>query len=32
MCLFGDGAGAVILKPSSDQGIIDCQLGADGKI
>ena len=29
--LFGDGAGAVILKPSSDQGIIDCQLGADGK-
>ena len=29
--LFGDGAGAVILKPSEEQGIISCHLGADGK-
>ncbi len=29
--LFGDGAGAVILKPSQEQGIISCHLGADGK-
>ena len=29
--LFGDGAGAVILKPSEKQGIISCHLGADGK-
>jgi 3-oxoacyl-[acyl-carrier-protein] synthase-3 len=29
--LFGDGAGAVILKPSDEQGIISCHLGADGK-
>ena len=29
--LFGDGAGALILKPSEEQGIIDCKLGADGK-
>ncbi len=29
--LFGDGAGAVILKPSKEQGIISCHLGADGK-
>ncbi|MEC9415816.1 MAG: beta-ketoacyl-ACP synthase III [Pseudomonadota bacterium] len=29
--LFGDGAGAVVLKPSNEQGIIDCQLGADGQ-
>ena len=29
--LFGDGAGAVVIKPSGEQGIIDCQLGADGK-
>jgi len=29
--LFGDGAGAVVIKPSNEQGIIDCQLGADGK-
>ena len=29
--LFGDGAGAMILKPSEEQGIIDCKLGADGK-
>ncbi|MBW7931708.1 MAG: ketoacyl-ACP synthase III [Gammaproteobacteria bacterium] len=28
--LFGDGAGAVVLKPSSEPGIIACQLGADG--
>ncbi len=29
--LFGDGAGAVILKPSEEQGIISCHLGADGQ-
>jgi 3-oxoacyl-[acyl-carrier-protein] synthase-3 len=29
--LFGDGAGAVILKPSEEQGIISCNLGADGQ-
>lgn len=29
--LFGDGAGAVILKPSDEQGIISCNLGADGQ-
>ncbi len=29
--LFGDGAGAVVVKPSGEQGIIDCQLGADGQ-
>ena len=29
--LFGDGAGAVIVKPSEEQGIIATQLGADGK-
>lgn len=29
--LFGDGAGAVILEPSDEQGIIACNLGADGK-
>lgn len=29
--LFGDGAGAVILKPSAEQGIISCHLGADGQ-
>lgn len=28
--LFGDGAGAVLLQPSSSNGIIDCQLGIDG--
>lgn len=28
--LFGDGAGAVVLKPASEPGIIACQLGADG--
>ncbi|MDH3304528.1 MAG: ketoacyl-ACP synthase III [Gammaproteobacteria bacterium] len=29
--LFGDGAGAVIVKPSDEPGIISCQLGADGQ-
>jgi len=29
--LFGDGAGAVLLEPSSNHGIIDCKLGIDGK-
>ena len=29
--LFGDGAGAVILKPSSESGIISCHLGSDGQ-
>ena len=29
--LFGDGAGAVIVTPSDEQGIISIQLGADGK-
>lgn len=29
--LFGDGAGAVILKTSEEQGIISCHLGADGQ-
>jgi 3-oxoacyl-[acyl-carrier-protein] synthase-3 len=29
--LFGDGAGAVILKPSEEPGIISCHLGADGQ-
>jgi 3-oxoacyl-[acyl-carrier-protein] synthase-3 len=29
--LFGDGAGAVILKPSSEPGIISTHLHADGK-
>ncbi len=29
--LFGDGAGAVLLEPSSDYGIIDCKLGIDGR-
>ena len=29
--LFGDGAGAVILKPSDEPGIISTHLGADGK-
>ena len=29
--LFGDGAGAVILKPSEKPGIISCHLGADGQ-
>lgn len=29
--LFGDGAGAVILEASGEQGLICCHLGADGK-
>jgi 3-oxoacyl-[acyl-carrier-protein] synthase-3 len=29
--LFGDGAGAVIIKPSDEPGIISCHLGADGQ-
>jgi len=29
--LFGDGAGAVIIKPSDKPGIISCHLGADGQ-
>lgn len=29
--LFGDGAGAVILKPSKKQGIVSTHLGADGQ-
>lgn len=29
--LFGDGAGAVILEPSEEPGIISCHLGADGQ-
>jgi 3-oxoacyl-[acyl-carrier-protein] synthase-3 len=29
--LFGDGAGAVIVKPSEEPGIISTHLGADGK-
>lgn len=28
--LFGDGAGAVVLKPSDEPGIMSCHLGADG--
>ncbi len=29
--LFGDGAGAVVVKPSDKPGIISCHLGADGQ-
>lgn len=29
--LFGDGAGAVIVKPSAEPGLIACHLGADGQ-
>lgn len=29
--IFGDGAGAVILKPSEEPGILSCHLGADGR-
>ncbi|HET6629410.1 MAG TPA: beta-ketoacyl-ACP synthase III [Woeseiaceae bacterium] len=29
--LFGDGAGAVVLEPSGDPGILSCHLGADGR-
>ncbi|TDJ44984.1 MAG: ketoacyl-ACP synthase III [Gammaproteobacteria bacterium] len=28
--IFGDGAGAVVLEPSAEQGIISCHLRADG--
>lgn len=28
--LFGDGAGAVVLKPAEEPGIVSCHLGADG--
>ena len=28
--IFGDGAGAVVLEPSTEQGIISCHLHADG--
>jgi 3-oxoacyl-[acyl-carrier-protein] synthase III len=29
--LFGDGAGAVVLEPSNEPGILSCHLGADGQ-
>ena len=29
--LFGDGAGAVVLQPSDEPGILSCHLGADGQ-
>ncbi|MEX2495678.1 MAG: beta-ketoacyl-ACP synthase III [Woeseia sp.] len=29
--LFGDGAGAVVIKPSEMPGILSCHLGADGQ-
>lgn len=29
--LFGDGAGAAIVKPSAEPGLIACHLGADGQ-
>ncbi|GIK33906.1 MAG: 3-oxoacyl-[acyl-carrier-protein] synthase 3 [Gammaproteobacteria bacterium] len=29
--LFGDGAGAVVLKPADEPGIVSCHLGADGR-
>jgi len=29
--LFGDGAGAVVVKPSDSEGIVSTHLGADGK-
>ncbi|MCE7903783.1 MAG: ketoacyl-ACP synthase III, partial [Gammaproteobacteria bacterium PRO9] len=29
--LFGDGAGAVVLKPADSPGILSCHLGADGR-
>jgi 3-oxoacyl-[acyl-carrier-protein] synthase-3 len=28
--LFGDGAGAVILQPATEPGVLSCHLGADG--
>ena len=30
--LFGDGAGAVLLEPSKNHGILDCKLGIDGEV
>jgi 3-oxoacyl-[acyl-carrier-protein] synthase-3 len=29
--LFGDGAGAVVVKPAAEPGILSCHLGADGQ-
>ena len=29
--IFGDGAGAVVLQPASEAGILSCHLGADGR-
>jgi 3-oxoacyl-[acyl-carrier-protein] synthase-3 len=29
--LFGDGAGAVVVKPAAEPGIVSCHLGADGQ-
>ncbi len=29
--LFGDGAGAVVLQPAEEPGIVSCRLGADGR-
>ena len=29
--LFGDGAGAVIVRPATEPGILSCHLGADGQ-
>ena len=29
--LFGDGAGAVVLKPANEPGVVSCHLGADGR-
>jgi 3-oxoacyl-[acyl-carrier-protein] synthase-3 len=29
--IFGDGAGAVVLQPASEPGILSCHLGADGR-
>jgi 3-oxoacyl-[acyl-carrier-protein] synthase-3 len=29
--LFGDGAGAVVLQPAPDPGVLSCHLGADGR-
>jgi len=29
--LFGDGAGAAVVKPSAEPGVIACHLGADGQ-
>jgi len=29
--IFGDGAGAVVLQPASEPGVLSCHLGADGR-